>query len=201
MSASTLHFPSTPSEAWTSQTFTSSGTFNVPAGVDKVFVEMYGGGGGGAGGGTGQGWGGEAGDRVQALIGVTPGGSVSVTLGAGGAGGAFESNGSNGGDTTFGAFRAAGGYGGTRWVYADTVSPPAGGRGMGKSGYRAIGGAPSGINFGGDGAYGAGGAGGSAGNGGYGAGGGSQSSSGSGGNGGAGICIVFWESQTKVAID
>ena len=86
--------------------FTSSGTFNVPANVSKVIVVGCG---GGAGGGSGAGngtvineWWCAGGGGGSANLGtvpctVTPGGTVTVTIGAGGAPGA------DGGDTTFGA--------------------------------------------------------------------------------------------------
>lgn len=66
-----------------SQTFNSSGTFNVPSGVTKVIVECWGGGGAG-GGATGKyasGGGGAGGTYVLKEVTVTPGNSYTVTVG------------------------------------------------------------------------------------------------------------------------
>jgi D-alanyl-D-alanine carboxypeptidase len=92
------------------QVFTASGTFNVPAGVSSVDVLLVGGGGGG---GSRQGGGGGAGGvRVATGVSVTPGGTVTVTVGAGGAGGTSGGRGTNGGTTSFGAESVVGGGGG-----------------------------------------------------------------------------------------
>lgn len=69
-----------------SQVFTSSGTFNVPAGVSLVWVTMI-----GSGGSSGQsagGWGGGGAGHlcVRYPVKVTPSGTVTVTIGAGGIG-------------------------------------------------------------------------------------------------------------------
>lgn len=96
--------------------FTSSGTFNVPNNVSKIFVVAAGGGGGGGGGGRGTGvspngaggGGGGAGAMPYLIaLSVTPGGTVTVTVGSGGSGGtgatattADGSDGGNGGNTT-----------------------------------------------------------------------------------------------------
>lgn len=98
-----------------SQVFTSNGTFTVPAGVFRVWVEGCGGGGGGATGGnafgtttssynTGGG-GGSGALLCGQYVNVTPGGSVAVTTGAGGAAG------TDGSDTTFGALATFAGGG------------------------------------------------------------------------------------------
>lgn len=82
------------------QVFTSSGTFTVPAGVTKAKVTVVGGGGsttsnisassgGGGGGGT----------AIEIVSGLTPGGTVSVTVG------------SAGGTSSFGAYCSATGGG------------------------------------------------------------------------------------------
>ncbi len=103
----------------TVEVFTSSGTFNVPAGVSSVCVQCWGpGGGGGAtnsasiSGGAGGG-----GAYAEGHATVTPSGTVTVTIGAGGAGGAAgaSNNGSAGSAaTSFGAsIIAAAGSGGT----------------------------------------------------------------------------------------
>ena len=64
-------------------TFTSgtSATWIVPAGVTKIYAEAWGGGGGGTGTGAGGG-----GAYVAGIITVTPGNSVTYTVGAGGSG-------------------------------------------------------------------------------------------------------------------
>ncbi len=70
------------------QVFSANGTFTVPAGVTRVKVTVVGGGGGGGNilyaGSNGGGGGGGA---VKIVSGLTPGGTVSVTVGAGGSGG------------------------------------------------------------------------------------------------------------------
>lgn len=100
------------------QIFTSSGTFTVPTGVTAVKVTCIGGGGGGGGysalatayivsaGGGG------AGAGIRFVTGLTPGGTVSVTIGGGGAGGT-AGTGSTGGTSSFGAYiSCTGGTGG-----------------------------------------------------------------------------------------
>lgn len=112
-----------------SQTFTASGTFTVPAGVDKVYVILVSAGAGGGGGGKGTSYGADGGGggasafSLATVVGTTPGAGVSVTIGAGGAGGAGGSdgngaNGGSGGVTTFGTVivtgsTSAGGAGGS----------------------------------------------------------------------------------------
>jgi len=101
--------------AQTTQQFTSSGTFVVPAGVTTVQVEAWGG--GGAGGGTNssanRGGGGGAGGSFtrNTSVAVTPGASITVTVGAGGAG-VSNGNGGAGGTSTFLGVSAVGGAGG-----------------------------------------------------------------------------------------
>jgi hypothetical protein len=72
------------------QVFTSSGTFTIPAGVSAVKVTVVGGGGGGGSmydtGNAGSG-GGAGGACIKYLTGLTSGNTLSVTIGAGGAGG------------------------------------------------------------------------------------------------------------------
>jgi hypothetical protein len=103
------------------QSFTSSGTFSVPSGISAVDVLVVAGGGGG---GTGHpasshaGGGGGAGGLVyRPGFTVTPGGTVSVTVGAGGSGrahtGPYGYTASyNGQDSVFGTLTAKGGGGG-----------------------------------------------------------------------------------------
>jgi hypothetical protein len=85
--------------------FTSSGTWTVPAGVTKCKVTVIGGGGavdnyfaGGSGGGT----------AIKIVSGLTPGGTVAITIGAGG-----TYIGNSGGTSSFGSYcSASGGQGG-----------------------------------------------------------------------------------------
>lgn len=107
------------STADTSQTFTSSGTFTVPAGVSTLTVECWGAGGGAAGGGlaggaNSGGYGGGGGAYAKKTLTVTPGGVYAVTVGAGGAGGLPNYLGRDGGASSFdGACTAAGGLAAT----------------------------------------------------------------------------------------
>lgn len=107
------------------QTFTSSGTFNVPVGVNKVTVEMWGGGGAGGGvnanGGDKRAGGGGAGGNYRKTINVsvTSGGTAAVVVGAAGTP-SSASNGGNGGNSTFpGAATVNGGGGGKAGVNGD----------------------------------------------------------------------------------
>ncbi len=94
-----------------SQTFIISGSFTVPGGVTKVYVECLGGGGGGstiiANGRRGGGGGGGA--YAAGIVSVIPGNSYTVTVGNGGAAG-FE-----GGNSSFNinSVFAEGGQGGS----------------------------------------------------------------------------------------
>ena len=99
------------------QIFTSSGSWTVPAGITKAKVTVIGGGGGG-GGVNGDGFvgggGGGGGGSIRLVTGLTPGNSVTVTVGAGGTA-ANDTAGGAGGTSSFGAFcSATGGAGGGR---------------------------------------------------------------------------------------
>ena len=87
-------------DASQTQTFTSSGSWQAPAGVTQVTVECWGGGGGGGGPSTNRtaSSGGGGGAYSKKTVSVTGGNSYSYTVGGGGAGG-NGGNGSAGGDT------------------------------------------------------------------------------------------------------
>lgn len=92
-------------------TLTSGTSWTVPAGVTYVNVTLRGGGGGTAYAiqGSQEANGGQV---VSATLSVTPGGSVTYAIGAGGAGGTSGSpNGLDGGTTSFSAATALGGVG------------------------------------------------------------------------------------------
>ncbi|MDO9501379.1 hypothetical protein [Falsiroseomonas sp.] len=98
------------------QAFPSNGTFVVPAGVFEVDVEVWGPGGGGSGStnGVADGFGGAGGGYARRRVAVTPGQSISVTIGAPGGGGAAGLQGGTGGTSSFGsAASATGGTGGS----------------------------------------------------------------------------------------
>lgn len=59
--------------------YDQNGSFVVPAGITKVFVEIWGAGGGGSSGG-----GGAAGTYIQSVQNVIPGASLTITIGSGG---------------------------------------------------------------------------------------------------------------------
>ncbi len=128
------------------ETFTSSGTFSVPSGTTTVDVLVVAGGGGGGAGGenTTSGGGGGAGGLIfRPGFPVTPGGTVSVTVGNGGSGGAGGSgihgfNGCIGQDSIFGTLTAKGG--GAGGGYADGGGSTDGGSGGGGKGNSAPGG-------------------------------------------------------------
>ncbi|PKP36557.1 MAG: hypothetical protein CVT97_08720, partial [Bacteroidetes bacterium HGW-Bacteroidetes-14] len=95
------------------ETFTTSGTFTVPAGVTEITVECWGAGGGGStrtsnAGGSGIGGGGGGGAYSRSVVPVTPGSIYSVEVGTGG-----EAS-SPGGNSSFNSVTvvAAGGSGG-----------------------------------------------------------------------------------------
>jgi hypothetical protein len=114
------------------QVFTASGTFTIPTGITRVKVTVIGGGGGGGGGrsvgcsdypGNGGGGGGTA---IKFLTSLTPGNTLTVTRGAGGSGGAYDSlsGGTSGGTSsvssgteTITTVSATGGGGGQMFGY------------------------------------------------------------------------------------
>jgi len=126
------------------QSFTSgSGTFSVPTGVSAVQVLVVAGGGGGGtrnagpgSGGTDGGSGGGAGGLVDApSYPVSPGGSVSWSVGGGGSGGGpGQDPGDNGGNSTFGTITAIGGGGGSAGPGNQPGRPGGSGGGAGGGG-------------------------------------------------------------------
>ena len=210
MSASLLHF--LPKGIVKSQSFGSSGTFNVPKGVTFVFVEGSGGGqAGGRGLGSSPFTGGLGGNGARGglvVVSVTPEAAVTVTIGSGGS----EPLGV-GGNSSFGStvFLGASGVGTAKDIgYQGGSGAPNGtsGGSPGQSSLSFEGGAggtsdgnsssPGGGGGGGAGHWGSGGAGGTVGtpSGGGGntsaGGGGSSSASLPGGSGGDGRIVVYW---------
>lgn len=114
-----------PGNARNLQTFTASGTWTKPDAAQFVFVEQWGGGGGGgANTASSQIGGGSGGEYVcKWFLASDLAGTVTVTIGAGGAGGAAGTNpGSAGGTTTFGALLSSiGGNPGTSGAVFATV--------------------------------------------------------------------------------
>ncbi len=125
-------------QAPVSQSFTSSGTFSVPSGVSSVDVLVVAGGGaGGKGNSQGGGGGGAGGLIYRPGFSVTPGGSVSVTVGSGGSDNTSDGGrGNDGQDSVFGTLTAKGG--GAAGAYNNPTHPnntgQSGGSGGGGSG-------------------------------------------------------------------
>lgn len=160
------------------QVFTSSGTFTVPAGITRAKVTVVGGGGSGAAGAGGGGGGG--GTAIEIVTGLTPGGTVTVTVG-GVAGtssfGAYCS--ATGGATVASIVGGAGGVGSG----GDINLSGSGGGGGGTTGGFSVYGVGGSSSFGGGGYGNINAAGGNGGN--YGGGG-----AGGGGTGAGGVVIV-----------
>jgi hypothetical protein len=76
--------------------YTSNSTFTIPSGITAVKVTVIGGGGGGAGTNL-KFSGGGGGTSIKWLTGLTPGNTLSVTVGGGGSGGGTSSTGGTGG--------------------------------------------------------------------------------------------------------
>jgi len=187
------------------QIFTSSGTFTVPSGATQVLVTLIGGGGGGSKGGGGSlsgAGGGGGGVYYRVPVTVTPGSSIPVTIGSGGAGGTSSHIDGYAGETSsFGSYLSATGGGpgrgqGGSSTGGSTGSPSTpyytqpGGKGMGYGWIDHIGGHGGGTILGGpapgvcDGSsrglvFGGGGSGGGW--------------TANGGDGAPGVCIIEWE--------
>ena len=119
------------------QTFTSSGTYTKPSGINRLKVIVTGGGGGGGGGNPGynaRGGGGAGGTAIK-VIDATSITTETVTIGAAGTAGSGTGsgdggNGQAGGTSSFGSHcSATGGYGGSTGQNPTTFT-----RGVGSSG-------------------------------------------------------------------
>ena len=126
-----------------SQTFTSSGTFTIPSGVTAIKMTIVGGGGnggtgssGGFGAGTGGGGGGTA---IKYLTGLTPGNTLTVTVGA-----ATGTSSVASGTQSITTVSATGGASG---AISLGVNVAGGAGGMGSNGDINIGGNPGGSVF------------------------------------------------------
>jgi len=121
----------------TVHTFTSDGTFTIPAGQSGDIEYLVVAGGGGGGGSYAGGGGGAGGYRTDTGYGVSAGG-YSITVGSGGAGGHFDNvDGVTGEDSVFDTITSDGGGGGASYSGVGL----AGGSGGGGSGNNFAGGA------------------------------------------------------------
>lgn len=97
----------------TVQSFTSSGTWNKPAGLKKIKVTVTGSGGGGGGGTSGGnpsgGAGAAGGTAIKWIDAASLGATETVTINAAGTGGSAGNNGTAGGTASFGAHCSANG--------------------------------------------------------------------------------------------
>lgn len=193
------------------QTFTSTGTWYRPPGVEHVWVICSGGGGGGGGhqvATQNSAGGGQGGQCVNQIVDIRGTSSETVTIGAAGAGGLAHADGSAGGTSSFGAIVTAVGGAGGDTAGQETIGDATDyGAGIGASstqngsaGAYGVGGTGD-AGGGGGGSYGAGAAGGAADTNGSaaavntgGGGGGAGNDAGTptvGGDGGTGICTVI----------
>lgn len=93
------------------QVFTGTSTWNRPAGVRYIKVQLQGSG----GGGSGHGEGGAAGGYCERYLDVTGISSVNITIDGGGGGTFYANAGGNAGGCSFGSFlSASGGHGANR---------------------------------------------------------------------------------------
>ena len=128
---------------YTVESFTSvvaGCTWTVPAGVIRVNALIIGGGGGG---GSWVGAGGGAGAMIDTTsLTVTPGASISITVGDGGVGSVtndvsnagYQSNGANGNNSVFNSITALGGGVGGSWNQAAGTNTGSGGGAAGNTG-------------------------------------------------------------------
>lgn len=115
------------------QVYTSgTNTWTVPAGVTACKVTVVAGGGGGASAGGNYSFnpGAGGGAAIRYVTGLTPGGTVTATVGAGGTAGTSSNNGGTGGTSSFGAYCSATGGAGGVW---NAFTSSSGGTGSGGS--------------------------------------------------------------------
>lgn len=112
--------------------FAANTTFTVPLGVTLLRATVIGGGGGGGGSnGSYAGAGGGAGGYASGTFAVTPGSTISVTVGAGGVGGPAGASAGSGGTSSVGALLSASGGQGGQFQSATSTPGGAGGSGSG----------------------------------------------------------------------
>jgi hypothetical protein len=114
--ATALEFGTASAGLQSIQSFSSTGTYTKPSGINKVKVIVTGGGGGGGAGNPNYNalGGGGAGGTAIKVVDVSSISTVAVTVGSGGSGGTGGNGGGAGGTTSFGSHcSATGGYGGT----------------------------------------------------------------------------------------
>ena len=138
--------------------FTTSGTFSVPAGISSVDVLVVAGGGGSGSAGAptvSSGGGGAGGLIYRPGFTVSPGSTVTVTVGAGGGNaGSNHAPGISGQDSVFGTLTAKGGGGGGSIDGAGKQGGSGGGGGTSNGGGAAAGQGIQGTQSGDSGAYG-----------------------------------------------
>ena len=106
---------------------------NTKSILSAVEVLVVAGGGGGGGGDVGSG-GGAGGLIYSSVHSITPGSAITATVGDGGAGSStYNIDGSNGGNSVFGALTAIGGGGGASWSSGTGQDGGSGGGGVGGS--------------------------------------------------------------------
>lgn len=124
------------------QAFTSSGTFTIPTGITAIKMTIVGGGGAGGAGNTGGyaagGGGGGGGAAIKFLTGLTPGNTLTVTVGAAAGTSSVAS-----GTQSITTVSATGGTAGT----SGATSGAGGAGGVGSSGDLNIGGSAGGTIF------------------------------------------------------
>ena len=122
-------------------TFTSSGVFSVISGCNVKYLVVAGGGGGAAGCGNGNGTGGAGAGGMLEGEALVAEGAITITVGNGGVGGTTNigtnqggSDGSQGGNSSFGEFVAIGGGRGSKYSSSGAVGGSGSGGGGNNSG-------------------------------------------------------------------
>lgn len=144
----------------TTVTYTTNGSWQAPAGVTSVIVELWGGGGGGGDGGGSHndgGGGGAGGQYSKKVVTVTSGNFYSYTIGSAGSAG-VDTNGGPGGDSTFdtNVVVAKGGAGGLSYDNGQTGALGSTTNGVGDIVYAGGNGADGTLSYSGGGGGGAG---------------------------------------------